>query len=183
MFAKTLFSETESKLLLGLILTIAFVFYINLGNKTIDDYNQKVLSEQTKKRIAADHPHKPTVSFGLYSCYSTPFWYLLYGLQFFTNPISFFLIRVKSIGSFIASFIFTFVTFYCFSMWLYQTFKYLTIEESLLHEEFSFNQWVLYQSTKLEFVVFLLISILLVIQTFILLRLVTERFQTKISLK
>lgn len=183
MFAKTLFSETESKLLLGLILTIAFVFYLNLGNKIIDNYNQSVLSEQIDKQSAANHPNKPSVSFGFYSCYSTPFWFLLYGLQFFTNPLSYFLARTKAIGSFIASFIFTSITFYCFSMWTYQTYGFLKYEETWLFKDSSFNQWILYQSTKLEFVIFLLISILFVIQTFILLRFVAGRFQDKISLK
>jgi hypothetical protein len=180
---KTLFSQAELNLLMSLTLTVTFIFFLNLENKITDDYNQGVKSEQLDKLRLANNPDSSKVSFGLTNCYGPPFWFLLYGLQFFTNPLSFFLVRTQTLGRFILSSIFTTVTVYCFSMWIYETFYYARLDDYDLSKDISFNEFFLYGSNKLEFILFLSVLILFIIQFFILLRFVIEKFQAKISLR
>jgi hypothetical protein len=174
--------RSEQNLLLSLTLIVTFTFFLNLENKATESYNQSVKTEQIDKLYFANNSDKTNVSFG-FTCNHTPFWYLLYALQFFTNPLSYFLLKARTLGRFLLSKIFTAITFYCFSIWIYETFYYGKFADYSDGKVLSFNEFFLIGSTKLEFALFLFVLILFVVQIFILLRFVIENFQARIPLR
>jgi hypothetical protein len=179
-----LLSPAESKFLRGFILLLCLIFTYNLLNKAVDKYNEEVRWSQERNERRANNPNTREISFGIYDISSgLPLWYLLYGLQFFTTPFSYFLLKKQKLNHFVISTFFTFLTFASFSAWTYDTFSFLKYEETTLLKDKGFNQYILYDSTLLEFVLFLSISALLIVQISILLRFVIEKFPAKISLK
>jgi hypothetical protein len=183
MTSQTLLSPIEQKLLLNFVLLICFVYFYNLSDKAVFNYNKEVRTSQERMAYQANKPDNGSkLSFGIYDCYSsTPLWYLLYWLQFFTTPLSYLLLKTQKTGRFILSTFFTFLTFLSFTAWLYETFlfhKYL--EGDYLKNE-SFNRYILFDSTFLELALFPLIFFLLFLQLSIIFRFTVEKFQAKIS--
>ncbi len=182
---KFLVSTVERRLMLLLVILMTCTYYSNLENKAVENYNQSVKYEQERKRESANNPaQKDSISFGFSNCYyDYSFWYLLYGLQFFTNPLACFLLRKGTFKRFFAALLFNFVTFFCFLFWFYKSFTLYKSIGQLPERTESFNQFILYDSTKTEFVLFIFVGICFVVQSFVLPRFVVEKFQAKISLK
>lgn len=182
---QTFVSTTERRLLVLLMALITCTYFLDLENKAVENYNQSVKYEQEKKENSANNPtQKNKVSFGFSNChYGTSFWYLLYGLQFFTNPLGCFLLRKGTFKRFTLALFFNFLTFLCFIVWSYEAFTAYKAAERLPDRIESLNQFVLYDSTKTEFTLFVFVSFCFAVQTFILLRFVLEKFQAKISFK
>ena len=182
--SKTFVSIVERRLLLLLMISISCAYYLTLETKAIEKYNESIRYEQEQKRLLADNPKITSPSFGLSDCNSgaAP-WEWLYALQFFTNPISCFLLRKETLRKFLCAMFLNSITLFSFLAWSFQTFSILKSIEQLPESIQTFNQFVLYDSTKLEFCLFLLVGICFVAQWFILMRFVVEKFQAKISLK
>jgi hypothetical protein len=182
MSTETLFLKTEQRLLLNLVLLICFAFSYNLCDKAVLKYNEEIKAEQEHLKWRANNPNARQISFGLYDLAPVmPSWYLLYLLHFFTTPLSYLLLKTQRVREFIFSTFLTVLTFLGFVSWAYDTFRFIKYEEGISWENVSFNQYILHQSTPLEFVVFIFISVLLILQISILFRFVAERFQAKIS--
>lgn len=183
--SKTFVSTAERRLMILLMVLITCTYYLTLENKAVENYNQSVKYEQERKEYAANNPpQKKSVSFGFSNChYGTPFWYLLYGMQFFTNLLACFLLRKGTFKRFTLALFFNFITLFSFLVWSYEAFTIYKTVERLPERIESLNQFVLYDSTKTEFALFVLVGICFAVQSFVLLRFVSEKFQAKISLK
>lgn len=182
---KTFVSTVERRLMLLLMVLITCTYFLSLENKAVENYNQSVKYEQERKKDAANNPpRKNSLSFGFSHCsYGYPLWYLFYGLQFFTNPLACFLLRKGTFKRFLLALFFNFVTLTCFIIWSYEAFTIYRVTERLPERIESLNQFVLYDSTKTEFALFVFVGICFAIQSFTLLRFVLEKFQAKISLR
>lgn len=177
-----LLSPSEHKLFFGIAFLICCLFFINLTNKTIDSYNEAVEKAQIEKRAAADN--KPKISFGLYHCfYSTPFYEVILALQFFTNPLLLLLFLKRGTGRFIGSGLLAAFTFSGYAGWLIRTFEAIRYDELFYRADISFNNYLLYNSTAAEFILFLIFAVLLVLQICVLTRFVIEKFQARIYLR
>lgn len=182
---KTFVSTAERRLMLLLMVLITCTYYLTLENKAVENYNQSIKYEQERKRDLADNPPKRnSISFGFSNChYGTPFRYLFYGLQFFTNPLACFLLRKGTFKRFSAALLFNFITFTSFIAWSFEAFTIYKVTERLPEKIESLHQFVLYDSTETEFALSIFVGICFVVQMFVLLRFVLEKFQAKISLK
>ena len=174
-------STTERKLLLCLFLTICCVFYAHVADNLIDSHNAAIRSEQIEKQGIADNGARVS----MFSCgYSIPppFYVQLFWLQFFTNPIMFFLLKESKPGSLIFSlFINSVMTFSVLAWNLRNYDSYLYNQAYGLHKT-TLGYFGL-SSHRLAFILAVLSFIFLVLQFSIIVRFAVERFQAKISLR
>jgi len=177
--SKTLLSPVEHKILFALGLLICSFYFVNLSNKIVATYNEAVKTEQIEKRKEADN-ERP-ISFGFSHCYSPPIYELILLLQFLTVPIIVFLLGKQQFAGFLTSLVLTSLTLFGYICWMIDSFLIRKYSEVFREENISFNTYILYQSTVLEFVLFLAFTILFILHFAILLRFVIEKFHAKIS--
>jgi len=177
-----LLSPSEHKLFFGIAFLLCCLFFVNLTNKAVDRYNESVENGQMQKRDYANNQRK--ISFGLYDClYSTPIYEVVLALQFFTNPLLFLLFLKRRLGRFVCSFLLAFFTFSGYIGWLIYTYEARKSDEHFYRLADGFNSYLLYNSTVLEFILFLIFAILLILQAAVLTRFVIEKIQARIYLR
>jgi|GEM_PF-3508647 len=176
-----LLSPVEHKLFFGIAFLLCCLFFVNLTNKTIAAYNESVENAQIQKRDYADN--KPRISFGLYCLISRPIYEVILGLQFFTNPLLFLLFLQRKFGRFVFSVLLASFTFYGYVSWMIYTYRATKSDELFYRADVAFNSYLLYNSTVLEFILFLTFAVLLVLQAVVLTRFAIEKFQARIYLR
>lgn len=176
-------SATERHLLFTFALIIVCTLYLNMGYKVINNYNESVRVEQEKKRDKANNSGKSGPSFAIDCNNGTAPWEFLYLLQYITAPISCFLFRKTVFRQFLISLFLSLFSFLAFLLWCLGTFVGYKSIESFPDNIESINQFLLYDSTGLEFVLSILVTIFFALQIFVLLRFVIEKFHVKISLR
>ncbi len=179
MLHKALLSPVEHKILITIALLICSFYFINVSNKIIDIYNETVINEQIEKQKAANN--EKNISFGFSHCYSTPLYELILALQFFTIPLLYFSLRKQSFKAYLFSLFLSGFTLFGYICWMIDTYIFRKASERFVEENITFNTFILYQSTILEFALFLTFGILFIVQSGVLLRFVIEKFQVKIS--
>ena len=175
-----LLSQSENKLLISFVFLICCLFYGNLIDKTISDYNQAAIAKQIEKQEEANKVEK--ISFSDCHPCVTLVYEILVSLQFFFNPFIFFLLLAKRNYLFLTSTVFTSFSLLGFVTWMLFSYESRKINELFVISETTLNTYILYKSTALEAVLFLLFSTLFVLQISVLLRFVIEKFQAKISI-
>ncbi|HEX8247987.1 MAG TPA: hypothetical protein VF599_07435 [Pyrinomonadaceae bacterium] len=176
-----LLSPSEHKLFFGIAFLICCLFFVNLTNKTINSYNEAIENAQIEKRYAANS--KPKISFGIYCLNSTPLYEVILALQFFTNPLLLLLFLKRKAGRFICAGLLAAFTFSGYVGWIIYTYRARKSDESFYRADTSFNDYLLYNSTFPEFILFLIFAVLLVLQICVLTRFVIEKFQARIYLR
>jgi hypothetical protein len=176
-----LFSASEHTILMIIVLLMCFAFYKDVSNKIIDAYNEEVRWEQQQKMNEANG--EPNFHFTLYdSCGGPPLWHLIIALQFATNPFLLFLIKRRTLGKFIFSTFLNFLMFYGYFAWANNAFNARVLNEHSHIADVGFGGYLFPGSTALQQFSFVLISALLVLQIFFLIRFVMERFNARIHL-
>lgn len=179
MSSKILLSPIEHKILLVMGFLICSLYFTNLSDKAIAIYNKNVEDEQIEKRNFANN--EENISFSFSNCYSIPIYETVLALQILTIPLLLLLIRKQHFARFLSSLFLTFFILFGYINWMIFSYTARKSNENFQIEETTFNTYILYQSTVLEFVLFLIVAILFVLQSAILLRFVIEKFQAKIS--
>jgi len=181
-----LFSSGERFILAVIIFLMCFSFYKDISNKIVDSYNEHVKYEQLEKLDEANNGKKE-FHFTFYdSCSRGPsLWELIISLQFISDPLLFFLIKRETLKAFVFSAFINFLTFFSYFAWAYNAFNLRRLNGSYYFRDISeigFGSYLLPGSTVLQQFSFALISALLILQGFILIRFAMEKFNGKISL-
>jgi hypothetical protein len=174
-----LISPAEHKLFLGIVFLLCCLFFINLAARTMNHYNWTTEREQIQKRGEANN--EPQISFGVNSY--KPVFVTIVELQFFTNPLLLLLFLKRGRGRFIFSALPAAFTFYGYADWMLSSYSAIRHGAYFDAEKTTFNTYLLYNSTFLEFISFLLFAVLLVLQIFVLSRFAVGKFQAKIYLR
>ncbi len=174
-------SQTERRLLLVLVITIYCVFYSHLAITQIEDHNLKVKNEQSEKLFQANTPPSERISFS--NCFFAPpiitqiFW-----LQFFTNPILLLILwKPKPLKSFISITI-NFVTTLSLFSWINRNYISYRLNEIYWFHPEPYGYFTSISNIS-SVLLALLCCIFLVIQSWLLICFVVEKFQVKISLR
>ena len=182
MNAIKLLSSTERTILLTLTFLICLSFYKDLENKIIDSYNESVRIEELKKMPRSNG--KEQFHFTIYDCsrsISIPEMWI--GLQIIFAPILILLINSKRIGDFVFSLILNFVTFFSYFAWAFNAYWSRLMNESYrLYENTSFGAYLFPQSSVLQQLSFVLVSVLLFLHLFVLVRFTAEKLDSKFHL-
>lgn len=176
-----LISPAEHKLFLGIAFLICCLCFINIINKNIDDYNWRVEREQIEKRDTANNVEK--IRFSDCSFGRPLIQTLVFGLQFLCHPLLFLLFLRRTGARFIFSVPASAFAFAGYADWLISSYSSIRHGAYFDVEKTTFNTYLLYNSTVLEFILFLLFAVLVVLQFFVLSRFVIEKFQAKIYLR
>lgn len=171
-------SQTEHRLFLGITLLICCLFFINLTEKTVAGYNTTIQNEQTEKRDLANTNERINLS-GCFPC-TTPIHETILPLQFLTLPFIFLSLLKRHLGTLILSFSLTSFTLFGYVSWINYTYYSRIAAENFHFMNMPFNNYLLLNSTVLDFILFLMLSVLCILQISILLRFVIEKFQAKI---
>jgi hypothetical protein len=180
MSPKHLLSSTENKLLLGLFLMICCVFYTHVANNLIESYNKQVESRQVEKQNLANYSQTSMFSCG-YEV-QPPFYVHFFWLQFFTHPISYFLLREKRISAFIVSALINSLMTFSVLAWNFRNYKLYLFNEVHWLDKHPYGYFGL-SSHLPAFILAVLSLIFLILQLSIIVRFVVEKFQVKISLR
>jgi len=179
--ANQFISQTERKLLLFLVIAICCAFYSHLAITQIEDHNSKVKIEQSEKLYQANTPPSERISFSNCS-WSPPIITQIFWLQFFTNPILLLIMwkpkPLKLLISIIVNFVFTFSLF----SWITRNYISYRLNEFYWFHPEPYGYFTAVSNISSIFLV-LLCCVFLIIQSWILLRFVIEKFQAKISLR
>lgn len=179
MSSKLPLSPVEHKILIAIGFLLCGFYFTNISDKAIATYNETVKSEQIEKeRIANNHRG---FSFEVCVFRSTPLYEKVLLFQFLLIPFLLLLLKKQMFASFIFSQMLTAFILFGYVGWIFETYDLMQSNDFLREENVSFNNYLLFQSTVLEFVLFLIFATLLVIQSALLMRFVVERFQAKIS--
>lgn len=172
-------SPIEQKLLLGIAFLLCCLFFINLAEKTIAHYNEAVKNEQIERRDLANRNERISFS-GCNPCKGTSIYEFILALQFLTVPLLFLPLLKRGLRLFFFSTFLTSFTLLGFISWMYYSYHYRKMEEVFRISDTTFNTYLFFGSTFLEFIIFIILSILFVLQISILTRFVIEKFQAKI---
>ena len=174
-----LLSPIEHKMLLVIGFLICSIYFINLSAKFITNYNDAVENEHIEKLYFSNNEKRPNFS-GCNHCV-TPIYTTVLGLQFLIIPLLFLSLLNKSFEFFVFSTLLTFVTFFGYISWMSYTYV-VRRENGVFHtEDITFNNYLLHNSTMWELILFLLLSVLFLLQISAFLRFTIEKFQAKIS--
>ncbi len=179
MSSDTLLSPIEHKLLLVIGVLICSLYFITLSDKFITNYNEAVENEQIEKLYFSNNEQRPNFS-GCNPCV-TPIYKIILGFQFLTIPFLFFTLLKRRVIFFVISTFLTFFTFFGYVSWMFFTYSVRRENEVFHTENITLNTYLLYNSTIWELNLFLLISILFILQIYVFSRFTIEKFQTKIS--
>ncbi len=180
MSSNILLSPTEQKILLVIGFIICSLYFINLSDKFITDYNEVVESEQNEKMYFSNNEQRPSFS-GCNPCI-TPFYVTILGFQFLTIPLLFLSLLRRKFELFVFSTLLTFVTFIGYVSWMFYSYNVRKENGVFYLENTTFNSYLLYNSSIWEFILFLLLSILFILQISAFLRFTIEKIQAKIFL-
>jgi hypothetical protein len=179
MFQPTILSPAEHKILLGLALFVCLLFYLHLSNAVIESHNASVKSAQIEKQFEADYGRSQTSMFS-HCEFMPPLYIYLFWIQFYTAPLSYFLLRKQRFGRFAFSILMTLTTTLSLWAWNYRNYSgYLLNDLYWLHEYGYFHL----ASNLSAFVLAIVSSVFLVLQFYVLVRFAAEKFQAKISLR
>lgn len=176
-----LISPAEHKLFLVIAFLLGCLCFINITGKNIHYYNWQVEREQIEKRDSANNVEK--LRFSDCSFGRPPVQLLVFGLQFLCHPLLFILFLKRTRARFIFSVLTTAFVFLGYADWLISSYQMRKSGAFFYIADTTFNTYLLYNSTVLEFILFLLFAVLLVLQLFVLSRFVIEKFQAKIYLR
>jgi hypothetical protein len=178
MIQKTLLSPTEHKILLGLALFVCLLFYLHWSNAMIETHNASVKSAQIEKEFEANHGAR--TSMFSHCEFAPPLYIYIFWLQFYTAPLSYFLLRKQRPGRFAFSLLLTLITTLSLWAWNHRTyFTFISSEISWLQKDGYFHLPSRFSALTLA----IFSSVFIVLQFYVLVRLVAEKFQTKVSLK
>ncbi|HEY0426935.1 MAG TPA: hypothetical protein VGC76_03930 [Pyrinomonadaceae bacterium] len=175
----TLLSQSEKKLLLGFFLLICGVFYLHLANNAVEIYNDGVMSQQIKKQNLADYS-KPSIFSGDFEVPS-PIYLKFFWIQFFTNPILFFLLRKPKPSNFTVSTTINLVIFLSLLAWNKRRYDSYLINGFWMHDGVNGYFWL--PSHLTAFVLAVLLFAFIILQFSTLLRFTVENFSTKLTLE
>ena len=177
MLQKLTLSPAEHKILLGLALFVCILFYLHLSNSLIETHNAWVKEAQIEKQRAANG----NVQTSMFSnCAIPPPLYLyLFWIQFYTAPLSYFLLRKQKFGRFAISCFLTAITTLSLWAWNERAYSnYLWSTQWLQKDAYFFVT-----SHFLALILAIFSSVFLVLQFFFIARFAAEKFQAKISLR
>src|SRR5437868_1914986 len=100
-----LLSSTEQKLLAGIAFLICFLYFANLADKIIGQYNETVRQTQIEKRETANGAEQ--ISFGIYCGTGSALYEVIIGLQIFLAPLLFGCLSSRKTGHFLFSILLT----------------------------------------------------------------------------
>ena len=170
-------SPIERKILLAITFSICCIFFTDFGNKTIDEYNQKIESEQILKR---DHPHARKGEFNLAIDGFLRTHFQILKFQILIVPLILIFLFIRRKLTLLISTILTLFPLTGYFYWLCDSFETYTESPNLIRQNQVLSEFLLWSSSKLEFASAILLLVLFILQTFILIRFVIEQFQVKI---
>ncbi len=181
MTANPLFSKSERKLLLCLILTINCVFYAHCVINTVEEYNEKVRIEQSEQLFLANILPSERPNFS--ACeFAPPVYTQIFWIQFFTNPILLLFLVKSKLSSLFFSMLTTSIMTLSLLTWIRRSYEgYLLNEFYRLHET-PYGYFSLTTHIS-EIILAVLGFIFIIVQFWITFRFVICKFETKISLK
>lgn len=179
MSPKTLLSPVENKLLLGLFLTVCCVFYIHCADNIIEGYNSEVKFQQVEKQSRANYARTSMFS---HCTFGTPISVQIFWLQFFTNPILFFLLRKPKASRFIISIVINSVILFSLSAWNLRNYEGYVLNDAFWLHKTPYGYFGL-SSHFTAFILAVLLFVFLILQFSIIVRFVIEKFQAKLSLR
>lgn len=181
MSSSQLFSPSEHKLFLGIALLVCFLYFSNLADKVIAEYNDNIKKIQTEKRDLANN--QEVINFAICDFNGNPTYEVILALQFIVNPLLILLFRRQHFEEFIVSIFLSGFILFGFLSWFLWSYSDIKSIRNYSFDNTSFHDFLFYHSTLSEFILFLLFLIMFVLQISILLRFVIEKFQAKISLR
>ncbi len=173
--------KAEHKIIFFLILLICCIYYAEIIQNLIAQYNESVRLHQAELKAAANN--EKFVKFTFCTFAATPLYELLLFLNFFCIPCLFFINIKQSKNRFFYSSSLTFFVFLAYLFWVLHTFQGLKTVESLSSMELNANDSLLYGSNYFDISLFVLLSVLNIWHVFLFSRFIIEKFHNKILLK
>ena len=161
-------SNIEFKLLLGLFCVVLFVGVIRIAEVSINLYNHSVAEAQLDQKRVAEGSPKIEFS-GCNPCTSYPHQTII-PLQMILLPFAFWCLKLRGTCSFILSTSLLLLVFYGYIDWLKNTYKINVIREYFDFENTWMWNYLFYNASVFDFILFLGISVLTVVQTAVLIR-------------
>lgn len=174
-------SKTEHKIIFFLIFLLCCVYYIEIAQNWISQYNESVRLQQYELSQSTGNEEK--ISFGLSCSGRTAFYEFLLFLNFFFIPYLFFINLKRSRTRFFFSLGLTLSIFLGYLFWFLGTFAAIRVVEDINSLELNFKDYFLFGSNYFDIIIFLLLIVLNILQIFLFSRFVIDKFHNKISLK
>lgn len=165
---KSLLSSTEQKLLSTFALLICGLYFTNLADKAVASYNRSVRAAEAAQANIANGFEQ--ISFGFSCHYVTPIYETLLVFQFLFIPLIYYWLSLRRTGGFVFSTLLTALTLSGYCGWLYRTFSAIKFDRSYDLAHTSLHGFLFFNSTSPEFVLFLALSALFILQISILIR-------------
>lgn len=173
-----LLSSIEHKLLVVIALLICCLYFANLTNKAVEDYNNSVQRAEAFK-AETDGTDEEKISIAVCYFNSPKPHEIILGFQILLAPLLLVCLLSRKPVGFIASTLLSSLMLFGFLSWLYRTYSAIKFNRSFSLEHTSLNDFLFYNSTNLEAISFLVYSILFVLQISILTRFLYSRFITE----
>ena len=174
-------SKTEHKIIFLLCIILCIIYYAEIAQNWISQYNESVRLHQYELSQAAENEEK--ISFGLSCLGRTAFYEFLLFLNFFFIPYLFFINLKRNKNRFFFSLSLTLFIFSGYLLWFLGTFTAIRVVDDIHSLDINFKDYFLFGSNYFDITIFLLLIVLNTLQIFLFFRFVIEKFHNKISLK
>ena len=177
MLSNSVISSIEHKMFLAIALLICCLFFTNLFTKPIAEYNESFRTVQIVKSNSNDTNERIQLS-GCYPC-TTPFFITMLQFQILVLPVIFFSLFKRHLGNIFFSFILSLFILLGYAGWIEHTYYTIIYLENNHTLNSHFYNYFFLDSTILDFILFLMLSVLCILQFLVLMRFVIEKFQAK----
>lgn len=168
-------NSTEYKILLSLFCIILFIGVIRSGELSVENYNQHVAETQLKKLRDANGQEKINLS-GCNPCTPRPYESIL-PLQIILLPLAFWLFTVRKVLTTVLSNIVILFILYGYINWLLETYEARSLSESWHHKDIRLWDYLFYNSSIFDLILFICLSTLTALINFILVRHILMNFR------